>query len=37
MKEIILIRFLPDGLWEIKVLLRKNAREMIERGKRCKL
>lgn len=37
MKEMIVIRALKNGLWEIHVLLRKNRSELIERGKVCRV
>jgi len=37
MKEMIVIRALENGLWEIQVLVRKNKNELIERGKICKI
>jgi hypothetical protein len=37
MKEMIVIRSLENGLWEIQVILRKGPGEMIERGKRCRI
>jgi hypothetical protein len=35
MKEMILIRALDNGLWEIQVITRKSCNEMTQRGKRC--
>jgi len=37
MKEMIVIRALENGLWEIQVLVRKGKDEFIERGKICKI
>ena len=37
MKEMIVIRALESGLWEIKVVTRKSQNEMTERGKRCRI
>ena len=37
MKEMIVIRALESGLWEIEVLVRKNRAELIKRGKRCRI
>lgn len=37
MKEMIVVRALGDGLWEIQVLLRKDPHTLIERGKRCRV
>jgi hypothetical protein len=37
MKEMIVIRSLENGVWQIQVILRKNRDEMIERGKRCRV
>jgi len=37
MKELIVVRSLAAGLWEIQVILRKGPDEMIERGKRCRI
>ena len=37
MKELIVIRSLANGLWEIQVIVRKSRDSMIERGKRCKI
>lgn len=37
MKEQIVIRCLPEGLWEILVIVRKNSEEFIGRGKRCRI
>jgi hypothetical protein len=37
MKEMIVIRALENGLWEIQVLVRVNKNEFIERGKVCKI
>ena len=37
MKEQIVIRALENGLWEIQVLVRKSNKELIERGKVCKI
>ena len=37
MKEMIVIRALENGLWEIQVITRKSRNEMIERGKRCRI
>jgi hypothetical protein len=37
MEEMIVIRALENGVWEIQVVTRKNSREMTERGKRCKV
>jgi len=36
MKEMIVIRALANGLWEIQVITRKGT-ELIERGKRCRI
>jgi hypothetical protein len=35
MKEMIVIRALANGFWEIQVLLRKSRNELIERRKLC--
>ena len=35
MKEMIVIRALANGFWEIQVLLRKTNTELIERRKVC--
>ncbi len=37
MKEQIVIRSLPQGLWEIHVILHKSHGEFITRGKRCRI
>lgn len=37
MKEMIVIRMLENGFWEIQVVLRKSRTELIERGKVCKI
>jgi hypothetical protein len=37
MKEMIVIRALDNGQWEVKVLVRKSKTEFIERGKICKV
>jgi len=37
MKEMIVIRALENGLWEIQVRIRKSKNELIERGKVCKI
>jgi hypothetical protein len=36
MKEMIIIKALENGLWEIEVVMKKNN-ELIERGKVCKI
>ncbi len=35
MKEMIVIRALANGFWEIRVLLRKTRKKLIERRKLC--
>ncbi len=35
MKEMIVIRALANGFWEIQVLIRKTRKELIERRKLC--
>jgi hypothetical protein len=37
MKEMIVIRSLCPGVWEIQVILRKGRETLIERGKRCRI
>jgi len=37
MKEMIMIRMLENGLWEIQVRVRKGKSELIERGTICKI
>ena len=37
MKEMIIIRMLENGFWEIRVVMRKSRTELIERGKVCKI
>jgi hypothetical protein len=37
MKDMIVIRALENGQWEIKVLVNKSANELIERSKVCKI
>jgi len=37
MKEMIVIRALENGIWEIQVLVKKSKDEIIERGKRCRI
>ncbi len=35
MKEMIVIRALDNGLWEIQVRIKRSKDELIERGKVC--
>jgi hypothetical protein len=37
MKEMIVIKALAGGYWEIQVVLEKSKNELIERGKICKI
>ena len=37
MEEMIVIRVLGNGFWEIQVVMRKSRTELIERGKVCKI
>jgi len=37
MSEMIVIKALPNGFWEIQVVMRKSKTELIERGKVCKI
>ena len=37
MKEMIVIKALPGGFWEIQVRMKKGKNEFIERGKVCKI
>jgi len=37
MKDMIVIRMLENGLWEIQVVMRKSKTELIERGRICKI
>jgi hypothetical protein len=37
MREMIVIRMLANGFWEIQVVTRKSKNEFIERGKVCKI
>jgi len=37
MKEMIVIRALKNGLWQIRVVVRKNKKQLIERRKKCKV
>jgi hypothetical protein len=37
MEEMIVIRALEDGIWEICVRIVTNHDEIIERGKRCRI
>jgi len=37
MNEMIVIRALENGFWEIQVVTRKRKNEFIERGKVCKI
>jgi hypothetical protein len=37
MKEMIVIKALAGGFWEIQVVMKKSKNELIERGKVCKI
>jgi len=37
MREMIVIKALPNGFWEIQVVTKKSQNEFIERGKVCKI
>ncbi len=37
MNEMIVIKALGNGFWQIQVLVRKTQNELIERGKVCKI
>ena len=37
MREMIVIRVLANGFWEIQVITKKSKNEFIERGKVCKI
>ena len=37
MDEMIVIKALPNGFWEIQVVMKKSRTELIERGKVCKI
>lgn len=37
MDEMIVIRALEDGVWEIRVEMMKNEDEIIIRGKQCRI
>ncbi len=37
MKEVIVIKALENGLWEIQVILQKGNNKLIKRGTICKI
>jgi hypothetical protein len=37
MNQIVEIRALENGLWEIQILRKEGETEVVERGKRCRI